>query len=475
MGTDEIAVLQGPYAPVDQEVVIHDLQVIGEVPKDLNGVYVRNGPNTRFQPKGRYHWFDGDGMMHAVHFDHGKVSYRNRWVATDCLEEELAVGEALWSGIKDPPRRDRPDMPLKNTSNTDVKYHAGKLVSMWYLSGDAYHLDPITLETLGKANFGGELEDTVSAHSRVDEHTGELLYFSYGKEFPYMSYGVIGLDGKLKHRIPIELPGPRLPHDMAITTNYTILHDLPLFYDMEAFKAGRHKLKFYQELPSRFAVVPRYGSVDQIRWFEAKPCYMYHVVNAWEEGDEVVMVGTPFRLPQDWSGKLDAQAFVKMVAYLQHDFMLYEWRFNLKTGETNERILDDVVNSEFPMINSAYQGKKSRYTYNVLMSRSRRPEEPRFSGLAKYDLETGVCQTYHEGPDTCYSEAPFAPADVSINEDDGYLVSFVWNARDQRSEVQVFDARKFGQGPVARVIIPQRVPNGFHSTWVSAKRLASGI
>ena len=291
---NEIPVLQGGYAPIEREVVCDDLQVIGKIPEDLTGMYVRNGPNRRYTPEGRYHWFDGDGMLHAVEFERGRVRYRNRWVMTDALKEELAAGRSLWKGVKEPPRRDRPDMPLKNTSNTDVKFHNGALVSMWYLGGDVYRVDPKTLDTVGKLDCGGALKLPVSAHSRVDERTGEFIWFAYGKEFPYMHYGVVGADGALAHSIPVELPGPRLPHDMAITPHYTVLHDLPLFYDMDAFKAGRHKLKFYPEMRSRFGVVPRYGQPSEIRWFEAEPCFMYHVSNCWEEGDEIVMTGTPF-------------------------------------------------------------------------------------------------------------------------------------------------------------------------------------
>ena len=121
-------VLTGNYAPIDREVVLGDLKVIGEIPKDLNGVYVRNGTNRRYAAEGRYHWFDGDGMLHGAYFENGKVTYRNRWVRTKSFVEEEKAGRALWEGVMEPPRRDRPDMPLKDTSNTDVKFHAGKLV-----------------------------------------------------------------------------------------------------------------------------------------------------------------------------------------------------------------------------------------------------------------------------------------------------------------------------------------------------------
>ncbi|MGV3492388.1 MAG: carotenoid oxygenase family protein, partial [Ramlibacter sp.] len=121
----EIPALSGNNAPVHQEDLFEDLPVIGEMPRDFAGLYVRNGPNAFFAPTWRYHAYDGDGMLHAVRFDHGRVSYRNRWVRTEALREEQAAGRTLWKGLKEPMRKDRPDQPMKNTSNTDVKYHAG--------------------------------------------------------------------------------------------------------------------------------------------------------------------------------------------------------------------------------------------------------------------------------------------------------------------------------------------------------------
>jgi len=465
-------VLRGNYGPIDREVVLTDLKVIGEIPKDLNGSYFRNGPNRHYAAQGRYHWFDGDGMMHAAQFANGKVTYRNGWVRTNSFREEEAAGRALWEGVMEPPRRDRPDMPLKDTSNTDVVFHAGRLVSMWYLAGDIYALDPATLATHGREDFGGTLKTRVSAHAKVDEDTGEFIFFDYGKEAPYMSYGVVGPDRRLKHWTPVTLPGPRLPHDIAISKNYSILHDLPLFYDMEALKAGRHKIKFHHEMPARFGVIPRYGRDSDVRWFEAEPCFIYHVVNAWEDGDEVVMTGCRYVTPKKPNGEPDSERYAKQIAHLIMDANLYQWRFNLKTGATKEGPIDDTLNSEFPMINSAWQGKRNRYAYNLVMARWP-ADEPRFTGLVKYDIDTGRYQAFSEGPNFWYSEAPFAERDNAKSEDDGYLVSFVWNPNESRSEIQVFDAQALADGPVARVLVPQRVPNGFHATWVSAKRLAS--
>jgi carotenoid cleavage dioxygenase len=259
---------------------------------------------------------------------------------------------------------------------------------------------------------------------------------------------------------------------MAVTEHYTILHDFPLRLDQEALAAGRYKVRFHADQPSRFGVLPRYGSADQIRWFEAKAAYMLHVVNAWEEGDEVVMVGTPYRIHEGADGGPDVRRLERTINQRQRDFLLYEWRFDLKTGTTRERVIDDVLNSEFPVINGAYQGRPTRWTYNIVFPPGGR-EEPRFPGLVKYDLSSGGYIAYSAGPRWFYNEPGFAPRDNPRCEDDGYLVTLVWNPLDARSEIQVFDCldARIAQGPVARVLLPRRVPNGFHATFVSQRTL----
>ncbi len=484
---DEVPSLRGGFAPVAKEVTTSELQIEGDLPQDLNGLYVRNGPNRQFAAPGRYHFFDGDGMLHALRFDRGRVEYSNRWVLTDGLSEERAAGCALWQGVKDPPRQDRPDQPLKNTANTDVKYWAGRLIATWYQGGAPYQVSPSDLSTMGPlhqargmdARLGGL---PISAHVKVDEQTGEMMFFAYGKTPPYLWYGVLDGVGRLRTLSEIALPGPRLPHDMAVTQHYSVLHDLPLHHDAQALAAGRHKLTFHGDQPARFGVLPRHGGPGDVRWFEAEPCYLYHTVNAWEEldsqgGTEIVMVGTPFRLPRDRTGSVDAARVPAMFATLENDYLLYEWRFNLRTGQTRERLLDDSVNSEFPSINASKLGQKTRYSWNILMSRNHRPEEPRFSGLVRHDLQAGSCQTYQEGPNRWWSEASFAARERAMqggsSEDDGYLVGFVWNAETQQSQAYVTDARDISRGPMCRITLPQRVPHGFHATWVSAARLAA--
>lgn len=459
--------LLGPYAPVDTEITADDLEVIGEIPSDLQGLYVRNGPNPQFETKGRYHWFDGDGMLHALHFEDGRASYRNRWVRTNGFETEANAGKSLWSGVAEP-RTGNPDdgsrLRLKDAANTDVLFHNGNLVALWYLSGNPYRIDPLTLETLGEETWNGTRSSCVSSHAKIDPRTGEFCYFDYGNTEPFMSYGVVSADGVVKHHIPIELPGPRMPHDMAITENYSILMDLPLVVDEASRSVGRHRLEFRRDTPSRFGIVSRYG--HNVKWFEAEPCYVYHSINAWEEGNEVVLDVCRFRPPGPAAIPLRGE-LANILNYLRLDAFIHRYRFNMLTGATREETLDDA-NTEFPMIDPSRFGVKNRYAYTVSINSD---VTMYFDGVVKYDMDSGVSQRYKFGEGRFGSEAPFAARTPQRSEDDGYLLSFVYDEERGASEVVVLDAADISAGPVCRVLLPVRVPNGFHACWVPAEDL----
>ncbi len=468
-GDDENPYLLGIFAPVHDEVTADDLEVVGEIPADLNGVYLRTGPNRRFDAPGRYHWFDGDGMVHAMSFEGGRARYRNRYVRTRALAMEEAAGQALWSGVMESPRGNPTGtargLPFKDTANTDLIYHRGRVLATWYLCGRPMGLDPLSLETLGAEDFLGTLRGDVMAHPKRDEATGELMWFDYGARDPLLRYGVVGVSGEVEHEVAIDLPGPRLPHDMGITEHYSILMDLPLVQDAAAARQGRHKIVFDRATPARFGVIPRRGAAHEIRWFEAAPCYIYHVVNAWEEGRRIVMdvcrVTRPEPVPTR-PGPLG-----KLLGYLRLDARLHRYVFDLDAGTTTETQLDDA-NTEFPSIDARRCGRPSRFAYNVHIADT---EAVLFDGLLRYDRQAGTRQEYRFGPGRYGSEAPFAPRDGGTAEDDGYLVSFVTDERDGRSEVQILDAADLTAGPIGRVLLPQRVPVGFHATWVRGDQL----
>ncbi|MGA0604008.1 carotenoid oxygenase family protein [Caulobacter sp. KR2-114] len=465
--------LNGAWTPLMEEVNATDLEVIeGAIPKDLDGVYLRNTENQIHQPLGRFHPFDGDAMVHQIDFREGRANYRNRFVRTRGFQAEQEAGGSLWGGLADPPALAlRPGFgahgALKDASSTDIVVHAGKALSTFYQCGEGYRMDPATLETIGVE--GWVPIDGISAHAKVDEATGELMFFNYSKHPPYMHYGVVGPDNRLKTYIPVPLPGPRLPHDMAFSEHWSILNDLPVFWDAELLKRNIHAVRLHEGLPSRFALVPRHGRTEDIRWFEAAPTYVLHWLNAYEEGDEVLLDGYFQEEPMPRPRRDAPPGFEHMMAYLdEHSFRskLHRWRFNLRDGTTREQRLDDRV-LEFGMFNQAYAGRKYRYAYST----TTKPGWFLFNGFVKHDLETGESWSLTLDEGRYASEAPFAPRVGAVAEDDGYLVSFITDETAGRSECLILDARRIQDGPVARVALPHKICSGTHACWAPRRLL----
>lgn len=460
--------LHGVYAPNAEEVSADNLEVIGELPADLVGGYFRNGPNPVFESKNRHHPFDGDGMVRGVYFKDGKVSYRNRWIRTAAFEQEANDGQSVSPGVMGPFDYSISEFGIKDTSNTDVFWYNGDIMTLWYNAGHPYRLDSETLDTKSHYHLQGRDQLRLSAHSKVDWSTGELIFFDYGDELPYMTFGVADASGRLQHEVPIELPGPRLPHDIGFTTHYAVLHDLPFFHDMEVLR--RHKrrvLTFHQDIPTRFGIIPRRGQSDEIRWFECQPCYILHVTNCWEEGEWVVMDGcrslNPMPDAQPGEGEL-----AHMLAYMRLEANAYRWRFNLRTGEVREGDTD-LLNTEFNKSNPIFHGVKSKYSYHQRIPLLHEGGHTlRFTGLVKYDNDTGTSWQWDYGQGVYGSEATFAPkpgANRDSVEDDGYVITIVTDSNSWKSECLVFDAQDIEQGPVCRVQLPHRVPFGFHANW----------
>jgi carotenoid cleavage dioxygenase len=469
----------GPWRPNYTEYNATDLEVLGELPDDLDGIYLRNTENPVYDAIGRYHPFDGDGMVHMIRFHAGTATYRNRFVRTVGLAAEQAAGHALWAGLVEPPSRSvRADgwgarTRMKDASSTDVVVHAGRALTSFYQCGDLYVLDPATLETRGRETWGGRFPSGVgvSAHTKVDAHTGELLFFNYGTTAPYMHYGVVDAANELVHYVDVPLPGPRLPHDMAFTQHYAILNDCPLFWDAEAMAKGVYAARFHPELPTRFGIIPRRGQSADVRWFEAEPTYVLHWINAYEAGDEIVLDGFFQRSPAP-APRRSGSYYERMFHYLALDAMdarAHRWRFNLATGETREEDLSDRV-MEFGMINATHAGRPYRYAYNM----TGKPGWFLFDGLVKHDLESGRETRYAFGDGVYGSETPMAARPGATAEDDGYLVTFVTDMNADRSECLVFDAADIAVGPIARVRLPERISSGTHSHWAPASALSDG-
>lgn len=457
--------LDGNFAPVREEITADTLQVIGELPPDLSGMFVRNGPNPQWAPIGKYHWFDGDGMLHGVRIHNGQATYRNRYVRTSGWKIEHEAGKAIWSGLLEPPQMDLPYGPSKNAGNTALVWHAGQFLALWE-GGAPHNIKVPDLETIGEYTYNGQLVSPFTAHPKVDPITGEMMFFGYSPfEPPYLQYSVVSDEGKLVRTVPIDLPMGVMMHDFAITENYTIFMDLPLTFSMERVARGEPLMKFERDRPSRFGIVPRYGDNNNIRWFETSPCYIFHTLNAYEERDEVVLIAcrmnsTNVLVIDDTQRNPDGDIP-----------LLHQWRFNLKTGKVREERLDDV-SGEFPRVNENLLGQKTRYGYIAQWGDS---SQPLFDGLIKYDFSNGTSESHEFGEGRYGGEAIFAPRPNATAEDDGWLVTFVHDEAADTSELVVINAQDVSSEPVARVLIPQRVPYGFHAAWVSEEQLQRSV
>ena len=464
----------GAWQPNFVEYDAVDLDVVGEIPDDLCGVYLRNTENPVHPSIDRlYHPFDGDGMLHMIRFSNGAAEYRNRFIRTEGFVAEQTAGHALWSGILGGPDQSLRDdgwgarTRMKDASSTDVVVHAGRALTSFYQCGDLYGFDPETLEQLGPERWNGKFPSDwgISAHQKPDATTGEMLVFNYAKTAPFMHYGVVDANHDLVHWADVPLPGPRLPHDMAFTEHYAILNDCPLFWDADFLDKGAHVPRFRPDLPTRFAVIPRRGSTADIRWFEADPTYVLHWANAYEDSDEIVLDGFFQGDPMPAAGDEPdpyRRAFRGIDTHRMQT-VLKRWRMNLATGACTEAVVSDRI-MEFPMINQNFAGRPYRYTYNM----TTQPGWFLFDGIVKVDLQTGAEQRYAFGDGVFGSETPMAPRAGSVDEDDGYLVTFTTDMQRDCSECLVLDARDIAAGPIARVRLPERISSGTHSWWAPA-------
>ncbi len=458
--------LGGNFAPVHEEVTQACMQIVGKFPRDLNGHFLRVGPNPQFAPldEQRYHWFDGDGMIHQLSFTGGLVHYQNRWVRTKGFNLEREAGKSIWKGFQSLHELEvHHDMMTKNVANTALIWHANKLLALWE-AGLPHSLTMPNLKTLGEETFEGAWNSAFTAHPVICPNTGEMITFGYNVigEFG-VTYGVFDAAGKLKHKANLRLKGkPVMIHDCAITPDYTVIMDLPVTFSLERALAGGAAFAWEPDNGARIGILPRYGHDEDMRWFEVKTGFIFHVFNAWQEGDEVLLEACRSNCSSVIS---DTQQYNRE----DEQAKPHQYRMNMRTGTCSERGFDDIA-CEFSRINEAYTGKRNQFAYAVRFSAD--SDAPRFDALIKFNRTHNSKQVYEFGAGIFAGEFVFAQRDNSQVEDDGYLLGFAQNEQTQQSILYVFDAQKIGQGPIAQVIMPVRVPYGFHGTYLANSQLA---
>ncbi len=430
--------LRGNYAPVFDEVTEHNLEVVGALPPELNGHYLRNGAN----PKSGWspHWFAGDGMIHGMRLDGGKASwYRNRFVQTRALNEPDA------SMIGDDGSVDR----TIGVNNTHIVRHADKILAL-VESSFPCELSP-ELETIGVHDFGGKLDTAMTAHPKICPITGEMHFFGYGFFEPYLTYHRVDASGVLVQSEAIDVPGPTMIHDFSITESKIIFMDLPVIFDLDLAMKGGMPYRWDDDYGARIGVMERGAVNTQPTWFDVDPCYVFHPMNSFDQGENgnEIVIDTA-RYPELWK---------QGSATFNNDAMLHRWTLNLETGGVSEEALDDRQ-IEFPRVAEHLVGLKNRYGYADSSFKDQ-------NAIVKYDLETGASVEHEFGDDRIPGEPVFVPAESGTAEDDGWLMTIVYDKARDGSDFVVLDASDMTADAVATVALPQRVPFGFHGSWMA--------
>jgi carotenoid cleavage dioxygenase-like enzyme len=422
-----IPFLKGNYAPVADELTELDLPVQGSIPEELNGWYLRNGPNPR-QPKG--HWFIGDGMVHGVRLENGRAAwYRNRWVRTESFTEPFPLYNS-----------DLSRNLHASVANTHVIRHAGKTLALVETSLP-YEITN-ELNTLGAYDFGGKLVDAMTAHPKICPTTGELHFFGYGSlTAPYVTYHRADASGELTINRAVDVKANTMMHDFALTAEHVIFMDLPIVFNLDVALGDEPDIPYRWDdtYGARFGVLRRDDPYGEIRWFEIDPCYVFHVANAYDDGNSIVLQAV--RYPELWRGN----------SRFEEDGVMFSWTIDLTASTVAERQLDDR-SVEFPRIDDRLAGLAARYSVAVGNR-----------NLVRYDLNEGNSEEH------CFDgepgEAVFAPA--GTGELSGWYMTYVYDPQRDGSDLVIVDASDFSGEPVARVRLPRRVPHGFHGNWIT--------
>jgi len=452
--------LEGNFAPVQEEVTAFDLPVTGRIPAHLDGRYLRNGPNPMHADPATYHWFTGDGMVHGVRLRDGRAEwYRNRWVRNERIATEL--------GEPDPggPRTEGMD----SAPNTNVIGFGGRTLALVEAGSKPVELDD-ELATVSRCDFDGTLPNGFTAHPKLDPVTGELHAANYFWQRPdVVEYVVIGPDGRVTRREDLPVPGNPMVHDMSITERYAVFYDQPVTFDLDAAMSGAvFPYTWNPDHGARVGVLARGGSgVAGLRWFEVEPCYVFHPVNAY---DEVAADGRE-RIVMDVI-RHDRVFDASRLGPDESTPTWWRWTIDLGSGASVpgrvvETQLEDVP-MEFPRVDERLVGRRHRYGFAASVRSLADGPGVSFDGarVVCRDTQTDVLRAHEFGAGRAAGEAVFVPTSADAEGLDGHLLTIVYDAATDRSELVILSAEDLEGDPVATVQLPQRVPFGFHGNWL---------
>jgi len=447
--------LSGNLAPVTTEDDF-ELRVRGAIPEALRGAFYRNGPNPQFPPASGYHPFIGDGMIHAFFLADGRARYRNRWIRTPRWLAENKAGRSLFGGFGQPSDPSVQGVP-RGGANTHVVHHGGRLMALQEQS-EPFELDAATLDSLGFMSTGGKF----TAHPKLDPETGELVWFAYSTGDaplnPFLDYGVTDASGRVLRRDRFAAPYCSMVHDFLVTRSFVIFPILPLTGDLERASRGGPAFAWEPAKGAYLGVMRRDASVDTIRWLEIEPSYVFHPMNAWEDGERIhaeVMeyAAAPLFPSVDGSTSGGDQA------------RLVRWTLDLSApSDTVERTALDDLPGEFPRVDERFAGLPYRHGWYAASAGSTRQVE--FNALAHVDLRSGARTVRRLPAGHTAGEPVFVPRSAAAPEGDGFVLTTIHRAAEDRSDLVVLDAQDTAGEPLATCELPRRVPVGFHASWV---------
>ncbi|MFG2089942.1 MULTISPECIES: carotenoid oxygenase family protein [unclassified Spirillospora] len=438
--------LPGHLRSVPDEIDARDLPVTGTLPPELNGRYIRNGPNA-LPGAATGHAQVGPGMLHGVRLRQGRAEwYRNRWVRTGAFAGRPFAG---------------PDGRLDLTAtsaNTHVIRHADRVLALVEV-GLPHEVTP-DLDTVGPCDFGGRLTTAMTAHPKLDPVTGELHFFGYGMRPPFLTYHRLDAAGRLVHSREVTVPAGTMMHDFAITEHHVVWLDLPVTFQRHL--VGRAMPYMWDDAyGARLGVMRHDRPGAPVHWFEIDPCFVFHVGNAHEDEGRIVLDAVRYTKAEFTSlWDLLSQMKVPPGGATAGRARLHRWTLDPGTGTAAGQALDDRV-VEFPTLDDERVGRPARYLYTVTGTEPLSRDE---CAIVKYDTATGAATAHDLGSDTMIGEAVFVPAGGRRGEDDGWLVAIATTRDGTASRLLVLDATDVR--PVAAVELPRGVPSGFHGSWI---------
>lgn len=438
--------LEGPFAPVTEEVTAFDLAVSGSLPAELDGRYLRNGPNpTGDVDPAHYHWFTGEGMIHGIRLRDGQAEwYRNRWVRSAQLA--AALGEADPGG---PSHGEPGDGPV----NTNVVGIAGRTFAIVEAGSYPVELGD-ELETIARNPFDGTLAGSYSAHPKVHGPSGDLHAITYWWPEESVHHIVIGADGRVRRDVEVPLGGRVMVHDTAVSDTRVVILDLPVTFDLDLAMAGAGlPYRWDADRPARVGLLPIDGAADDVVWCAVDPCFVYHPANAIDLPDgglQLDVVRHPSTFRTDEHGPNEGPP------------VLARWTIDPSSGKVREDLLDDLA-IEFPRFDDRRTGGSYRYAYATSVPFA----EGADGSVVRYDLSRpGERSAWHPGGGRACGEFVFVPRDGSTAEDDGWLLGLVHDLAGGPAQLAVLAADDLPGGPVATVAVPARIPFGFHGNWI---------